>query len=1216
MPKNRRIGPFLRPYGRIAAGGRAARLSAFLLLFLSFASPHLASETWYLEGSWEYYALCDASYRPSLRTASNTVEVYRDLGDGRVIVRSAARMVDSRRGAPLPVQPPPGSESSAERWYGEEGEKSAALAALARSIGGEAATEEEAVDRLSSWVRNKVSYSLGVSTDPLDVARGGRAFCEGYANLTVALMRELGIPAVIASCYIAPGNRWGFGGSGGDHAFVIYFYPGIGWLCLDPQSSSGYVDPYHLIGFSGKVYAQYRQAPDAYVVDYGEEPAAWPSFTAPAKAGKRRGFALRLRDPEGKGASFTARLALAGISLEPSRGYFERNAIGKPWCSMGWEDGIYVRADANRLSATLGGDLGWRSYFALPGAWPDSGREILAAKAGNLLGIRELELDAAAFVVSDFDFARPRSMGLRLRDARGRALAGKRVTLVLDGATEEIETDSGGRLYLSCLDPEGRPRDGLPIRLRIGEEDCAFAYKSGSSLALPDRPALEKALQEALAADRARSSAPRLRLIVRDEAGTADPSLVSRASLFEGAAERRLSAREGGFLEAEGLSASGPWILRACVAGINVERELGPLREGSCSDLEIRLGDLEPAVIGRDNPFDAAPLSLYEYFDDKAGPWPLEGSGGRVLWDCPPGPHLLADNPSRENVIAMDLAPGKELAYSPASMDLEAFRFAAAFKYRVQSPLAGRISDGGGSPRGAAAISAGTLLLVDPRSLSTSPIGLSRAGLFSSRPLSPSADYLLAYVAPGKLLLRGFTTDSSGGALLDLSLAGKGLPCLTSDYRFRGSAETVYLLLASMRKGEPALQACALRPGSRFELYADSGSYLLSTEKTVMGATVLTGSALGRSEGEGPVHLAPDRAEPGFIERSRRAAQAAWPSAAKLRFICFSEREPQDGKTASIEIRLGGRSAGLPPDPLGVVQLSAEEGADCSFRYRRSGLYWEGSCAIEGSGPQVIEISPNASRRVRLSLKGSPPPSLLEPSVRAGRLELGEVPLSADGRGSLAIEAEGRGVWLRARNGAIRSCPLSGGSIAFGEGKDLDQAKAWASLLDERDPEGTHRVLDLRGLGAGLSPRLRDEGGRSLSAWSPQSGIYLLTGLSGASLTMDLQKNGLFLRCSWRLDRGGPVLLLPPSLKSPSLALRLSGPSYKIKNAPVVIHSGGTLEGGKLSGDKEKLYLYASEEGKLVCALPEGLWWVEAGGKLRRLPVKDGGGQAISIAIE
>lgn len=1185
-------------------------LLATLLAMTSLSG--LAAETWFLQGRWDYYALCDASYRPFFRTASNVIEVYRDLGDGRVIIHSTAYMIDSRRGATIPVSPPEGREYLCRSWYPGDEAKDKALDELARSILGGETTVEGAVGKLSTWVRNEVSYRLGVSTDPLEVARSGRAFCTGYANLMVALLRSVGIPAAVESCYIAPGNDWGFGGGGGNHAFVEYYYPGIGWLCHDPQSTSGYVDPFHLVDFSGTVYAQYRQAPDAYVTDYAEEPAAWSTYSAAGAAGARRGFALRVDDRSGKPVAFTASLAAARLSLEPSGDYFTRNVFGKPWCSAGGGQRVGLRADATRGVATMCGTDGWRSYFALPGAVPDCGEDMVVLKAAGLLGLRAVDLAKERFVVAAMDFSEGEAQCFTIRDpATGRALPSQRVLVTTGAIREELATGADGTLQVRYSGPEDR-RPG-ELRISWGNAEYAVAFRPGTAMPVPDQSRQEAELQAALAAARSASPSTQFRLVVRDRAGTADATLVRAASLFDGPVEKRLSSRGANFLSVDGLEIGKSYVLRAYVRGVNVQRPIGPIQPGHGADLEICEADLRPTRLERPNPFDASKPTMYEYFADKASPWPLTGDGGEVRWDCPPGDYLVSDNAARTGVMRMRVEAGARLEYDPSSMDLEGYRFAEAFRLKTDDIAVGLARDEEGPLRSS------PILVMDANGLTYYTVKSNEYGFFTFPALRPSTAYRMALAGPGRLVLRSFATDLRGRADTCFLVSGKGEKCHTALQWARSKPVSVYIFMSSTAKGEAVAQPIALATGADFELHADDGSYLLSTERTIAGATVISGGTIdGRRDRQGELCLCPDPADAGYLARSRAAARQAWPDATNALLIRFRDGEADGWKSACLEVRLGDRVFRPAFDSQGFIMLGAAKKAEYRFTYARAGVRWEGCFVPQGAGPEIMELSPDEARTVTLELPAGQGAALLGPSVKNGKLALGDKALTPDSRGRMRIVNAGPGSWLRLKDGRICFCVNQRAAHRLASIAMPDQAAAWKILLGECDAAGTDRVIDARALG--LTPqatlRLGDGNGRTFPCWSPSSGIYLATGLTGQNLVLDINQNGLFVRQSWNLKGAGTEVLTVRAPQTANVALALSGPAPKIANAIVILYSGGNLEGGAVKGYAERIALRTSAGGGLAILVPNGTWYVEAGGQTRKVVVKAQEKQQVGIAMK
>lgn len=158
-------------------------------------------------------------------TSRKGIEITR--GDGRIVKREF-------------VEKTPMSDSEI-----------ALLRRTARAVTEGAATQHEAVEAVMRYIRENVSYTLRSSSNPADVLRTGKAYCEGYANVAALLLRVVGIPTKVVDSYIPPGHMWGYGqeGGGGYHAHVEVYYADAGWVSYDPQATVHFVDPFHIVNY-------------------------------------------------------------------------------------------------------------------------------------------------------------------------------------------------------------------------------------------------------------------------------------------------------------------------------------------------------------------------------------------------------------------------------------------------------------------------------------------------------------------------------------------------------------------------------------------------------------------------------------------------------------------------------------------------------------------------------------------------------------------------------------------------------------------------------------------------------------------------------------------------------------------------------------------------------------------------------------------------------
>jgi transglutaminase-like putative cysteine protease len=132
---------------------------------------------------------------------------------------------------------------------------SAELAAIARERTA-GADPLEAAAQIAAWVRDQVAYvpgSTGVQTGAQEAWDQGKGVCQDIAHLTVALMRELGLPARYVSGYLYPRLTAEPGDEvvGQSHAWVEYWTGE--WAASDPTNRAD-VGEQHVVVAAGRDY--------------------------------------------------------------------------------------------------------------------------------------------------------------------------------------------------------------------------------------------------------------------------------------------------------------------------------------------------------------------------------------------------------------------------------------------------------------------------------------------------------------------------------------------------------------------------------------------------------------------------------------------------------------------------------------------------------------------------------------------------------------------------------------------------------------------------------------------------------------------------------------------------------------------------------------------------------------------------------------------------
>jgi transglutaminase-like putative cysteine protease len=115
----------------------------------------------------------------------------------------------------------------------------------------------EAATEIASRVRSQVSYmagATGVRTNAQEAWDQGQGVCQDMAHLTVALLREAGLPARYVSGYLHadPSAEPGQTVVGESHAWVEYWAGS--WLPCDPTSGAP-VRERHVVVARGRDYA-------------------------------------------------------------------------------------------------------------------------------------------------------------------------------------------------------------------------------------------------------------------------------------------------------------------------------------------------------------------------------------------------------------------------------------------------------------------------------------------------------------------------------------------------------------------------------------------------------------------------------------------------------------------------------------------------------------------------------------------------------------------------------------------------------------------------------------------------------------------------------------------------------------------------------------------------------------------------------------------------
>jgi hypothetical protein len=113
---------------------------------------------------------------------------------------------------------------------------------LARSIAGDAATEDERIARLLAWMDANIAKEAVDGFTAVDVLRERRAECQGHAYLFAAFARALGIPARVVNGLAYSEAHTGFLYHTWNEAWIT----GRGWQPVDATFGQAHADATHV----------------------------------------------------------------------------------------------------------------------------------------------------------------------------------------------------------------------------------------------------------------------------------------------------------------------------------------------------------------------------------------------------------------------------------------------------------------------------------------------------------------------------------------------------------------------------------------------------------------------------------------------------------------------------------------------------------------------------------------------------------------------------------------------------------------------------------------------------------------------------------------------------------------------------------------------------------------------------------------------------------
>lgn len=173
----------------------------------------------------------------------------------KVVVEIDASLTTTESHAPFPLASVPAEAARFLAATSKVQHGDRRVRDLARQLTAGARTQQAAVAAIVNHVVDRLKYHAEPpGHDAVTALERGVANCQGYAHLTLALLRAEGIPARFAEgVSLAKGWRVPhadgsitFKMGQGRHAWIEVFHADVGWLPYDPQASRSFVSIYHV----------------------------------------------------------------------------------------------------------------------------------------------------------------------------------------------------------------------------------------------------------------------------------------------------------------------------------------------------------------------------------------------------------------------------------------------------------------------------------------------------------------------------------------------------------------------------------------------------------------------------------------------------------------------------------------------------------------------------------------------------------------------------------------------------------------------------------------------------------------------------------------------------------------------------------------------------------------------------------------------------------
>ena len=129
----------------------------------------------------------------------------------------------------------------------------------------------------------------------------------------------------------------------------------------------------------------------------------------------------------------------------------------------------------------------WTSYLSPAQTWPDIGTDLLSVSSNSCLGLVQITNAAFGLTKIEFDFSGDKAMAVMDRDpVTNHFIAGEAVEVSVLGVVRHMLTDTAGYVYISCLDRDGHPMDGVDVIISTRTQSFKLPFHSGTAVSMLD----------------------------------------------------------------------------------------------------------------------------------------------------------------------------------------------------------------------------------------------------------------------------------------------------------------------------------------------------------------------------------------------------------------------------------------------------------------------------------------------------------------------------------------------------------------------------------------------------------------------------------------------------------------------------------------------------------------------------------------------------------